>query len=205
MDEIFDQDWQAMIIRFLFHVLVVFIVTRLFYYHNNRGKPALFFTYISISSLVFIICLVLSRVPVELGFALGLFAIFSIIRFRSIQLSARELTYLFISIGLAVYNSLTNIDTSIIRIIVGNILILSIVGSAEYFLFRTGKMTKYITYDRIDLVGDDRRTELEQDIEDRFGISNISKIQFGDIDVLKTRVKLKVTFFDKTNKNFQEE
>jgi len=204
MNEIFDQNWQALLIRFLFHVMVVFIATRFFYYHNNRGKPAQFFTYISISALVFIICLVLSRVPVEMGFALGLFAIFSIIRFRSIQLSARELTYLFISIGLSVYNSLTNIETSILRIIVGNLLILTVVGTAEFFLFRTGKMTKYITYDRIDLMGDDRRKELELDLEERFGISDISEIQFGDIDVLKDRVKLKITFIDKANKNFQE-
>ena len=66
-----------------------------------------------------------------MGFALGLFAIFSILRYRSIQLTPRELTYLFVSIGLGVYNSLNDINTNVIRIIVGNILIIAVVGITE--------------------------------------------------------------------------
>ena len=139
MKEIFDPDWQALFMRFVFNILVVLILTRLFYYYKGRGKPELLFSFLSISALVFIICLILSQVPVELGFALGLFAIFSILRYRSIPLNPRELTYLFVSIGLGVYNSLTNINTNVIRIIVGNILIITVVGVAEWLLFRTGK------------------------------------------------------------------
>lgn len=202
--EIFDPDWQALFIRFLFNILMVFILTRFFYYYKGRGKQDLFFTYLSISSLVFIICLILSAVPVDMGFALGLFAIFSIVRFRSIQLSPRELTYLFVSIGLAVYNSLTNINTNVIRIIVGNLLIIGVVGIAEWLLFRTGKITKIIVYDRLELMDEQKRALLEKDLEERFGIKEISKIQTGDIDAVKNRVRLKVTFNDREGKNFEE-
>ena len=202
--EIFDPDWQALFIRFLFNILMVFILVRLFYYHKGKGKQELLFTYLSISSLVFIICLILSAVPVEMGFALGLFAIFSILRFRSIQLTPRELTYLFVSIGLGVYNSLADINTNVIRIIVGNILIIAVVGITEWLLFRTGKISKMITYDRLDLIDEKSRPLLEKDLEERFGIKEISKIQTGDIDAVKNRVRLKVTFRDREGKNFED-
>jgi hypothetical protein len=204
MNEIFDPDWQALFIRFLFNLVVVVIVARVFYYHKGKGKAELLFSFLSISALVFIICLILSRVPVEIGFALGLFAIFSIIRFRSIPLTVRELTYLFISIGLGVYNSLSDINTSIIRIIEGNLLILIVVGVAEWLLFRTGKATKVITYDRLDLLHEQQREALERDLEERFGIKDIVMIQSGDIDAIKNRVKLRVTFKDREGKNFEE-
>lgn len=205
MKEIFDPDWQALFLRFVFNILVVLILTRLFYYHRGRGKPELLFSFLSISALVFVICLVLSSVPVELGFALGLFAIFSILRYRSIPLNPRELTYLFVSIGLGVYNSLTNINTNILRILVGNILIVGVVGVAEWLLFRTGRVSKRINYDRLDLVTEEKRPLLEQDLEERFGIREISKIETGGIDAVKNRVKLKVTFRDRKGRNFEED
>ena len=205
MKEIFDPDWQALFIRFLFNILVVFIVARLFYYHKGKGKEELLFAFISISALVFVICLVLSSVPVEMGFALGLFAIFSVIRFRSLPLSPRELTYLFVCIGLGVYNSLTNMNTNILRIIVGNGLLVALVGTSEWLLFRTRSMTKYITYDRLELLSDQTGEALEKDVKERLGVDNILKIQIGDIDTLKGRVKLKITFSDKAGRNFIEE
>ena len=204
MKEIFDPDWQALFMRFVFNILVVFIVTRFFYFHKGRGKPELLFSYLSISAVVFVSCLILSGVPVEIGFALGLFAIFSIIRYRSIPLNARELTYLFISIGLAVYNSLTNVQTNVLRIMVGNLLIMTVVGMAEWLLFRSDKVTKRITYDRLDLAAEENRLLLEKDLEERFRIKEITRIQMGDIDVVKNRVKLKVTFRDSEGKNFEE-
>ena len=205
MKEIFDPDWQALFIRFLFIIMVVFIVARLFYYHKGKGKEELLFAFISISALVFVICLVLSSVPVEMGFALGLFAIFSVIRFRSLPLSPRELTYLFVCIGLGVYNSLTNMNTNILRIIVGNGLLVALVGTSEWLLFRTRSMTKYITYDRLELLSDQTGEALEKDVKERLGVDNILKIQIGDIDTLKGRVKLKITFSDKAGRNFIEE
>ena len=204
MNEIFDQDGLALFLRFLFNVLVVSIVTRLFYYSRNKGKRELLFTYISISALVFIICLVLSRIPVEFGFALGLFAIFSIIRFRSIQLSPRELTYLFVSIGLGVYNALANTEEYALRVLIGNLVMISLIGIAEWALFRTSRMVKFINYDKPELLSDDHREALKRDIEERFGISHIENIQAGDVDAVKGRVKLRITFIDKDNTHFSE-
>ena len=202
--EIFDADWLALITRFSLNLLMVFIAGRFLYYRRNMGKSGFLFAYISLSTIVFAVCILLSQVSVEIGFALGLFAVFSIVRFRSLQVTPRELSYLFVCLGLAVLNALANPEQHILRIIVSNLLILSTVGISEHLLFSSGKIVKNITYDRPDLIRDDRRNELEQDLLIRFGIEGIKQIQTGDIDAVKNQVKLKITFVDKSGNNFQE-
>ena len=139
-----------------------------------------------------------------MGFALGLFAIFSVIRFRSVQATPRELTYLFICLGLAIMNALIKIDVPIIRIVANNLLIILTIGITEYLLFRNETLEKIITYDRLDLLADDKRGELEEDLRHRFGVNHIKQIQVGNIDTFKNRVKLRVIIRDKERKNFKE-
>jgi len=202
--EIFDDRWWMVVARYFINLGFVLIVCYFFYYRKNKGKPEYLFAYLSFSTIIFIICIMLSVIPVELGFALGLFAVFSIIRFRSIQVSPRELSYLLLSLGFAILNALSGIDYPIIRLIVTNILILLTVGVFEILLFRTGKVIKTITYDRLDLLKNDKQDLLEKDLFFRFEITNIQSVQVGDIDVAKNKVKLKVTFIDKSGKNFTE-
>jgi len=202
ISEIFDAVWLRYLIRFALNLLMVIVATRFLYYRKNKGKAEYLFAYITFSTIIFVVCLLLSHIPVELGFALGLFAVFSIIRFRSIQVTPRELAYLLYSLGFAILNALANPDHHILRLIVTNLLIFLVIGTAELLLFRSEKKIKYITYDRLDLIEEKRRDELEADLQMRFGITDIQLIQIGDIDVIKNRVKLKVSFIDKAGNNF---
>jgi hypothetical protein len=188
--------------RFFVNLIVVLILGRFLYYPRREGNVDFLFTYLSISTIIFIICSILSQVPVELGFALGLFAIFSVIHFRSIQVSPRELSYLFIALGLAILNSLTPLETPIIRLIANNFLILVTMGLVDYFLFRNKPVEKVISYDRLDLLHEEKEDELKQDLNTRFGIRNITQIRIGDIDTLKGRVRLKISIDDKGNRHF---
>ena len=202
--EIFDASFMALLIRFSLNLLMVIVISRFLYYRKNKGKAEFLFAYISFSTIIFIVCLLLSKVPVEMGFALGLFAIFSIIRFRSIQITPRELTYLLVSLGFAMVNSLYSPDSHILKLIVTNLLIFLVIGTAEFLLFRSVKMIKYITYDRLDLIEDTRRDELKEDLLLRFGIKDVKLIQIGNINVTKNRVELKVTVIDKAEENFHD-
>ena len=202
--EIFDTTWQIVIVRFLMNFFMVFIVARFFYYSRGKGNLDYLFTYISISSIVFIVCIFLNQVPVEMGFALGLFAIFSVIRFRSVQATPRELTYLFICLGLAILNALMKLDVPILRILANNSLIILTIGLSEYLLFRNEILEKIITYDRLDLLAEDKKDELEEDLGRRFGVNHIKQIQIGNIDTIKKRVKLRVIIRDKERRNFKE-
>lgn len=202
--EIFDPTWRTVIVRFLLNILMVIIVARFLYYSRGKGNLDYLFTYISISAIVFTVCIFLSQVSVELGFALGLFAIFSVIRFRSVQATPRELTYLFICLGLAILNALMNLDVPIIRILANNVLIILTIGITDYLLFRNGTLEKIITYDKLDLLAEDKRGELEEDLRQRFGVTHIKQIQVGNIDTIKNRVKLRVIIRDKEHQNFKE-
>jgi len=194
--EIFDPLWWSVIGRLMLNVGVVFLLGRVVYYPRNRGTKEYLFTYIATSTIIFIVCILLSQVKVELGIALGLFAVFSVIRFRTIQASPRELSFLFVSLGLALMNSLVSFETPTIRLMVNNIMVLVIIWIADYLLFRDQGLRKMINYDRLDLIEKSKRQELEADLKMRFGIENIEKIQVGNIDTLKGQVKIKVWILD---------
>ena len=105
---IFDsKDFLKLLIKTSFNLLIVLIITRGIYYPLTKNKDYLF-TYLLISLTVFILCVLLDDVKLQLGFALGLFAIFGIIRYRTDPIPIKEMTYLFLVIGVSVVNALAN-------------------------------------------------------------------------------------------------
>jgi hypothetical protein len=202
--EIFNEVWLTAMFRLALTAAVVTLMGVFIYLPRRQGNRDYLFTYISSAMIVFIVCVMLSKVPVELGLALGLFAVFSIIRFRSIQATPRELSYLLIALGLAIMNALSFLETPYIRLIVNNLVVLLLIWLADYVLFRNPRVEKVITYDRLELLEEGRRKEMEADLRTRFGITNIRKIQVGNIDVHKGRVKLKVEINDRKEAHFQD-
>ena len=116
--EIFDHIYWLVIGRLALNIASVFVLGRLIYFTKRGASREYLFSYIAISSIIFIICILLSQVEVQLGIALGLFAVFSIIRFRNIQANPRELSFLFVSLGLALMNSLVPLETPLVRLTV---------------------------------------------------------------------------------------
>ena len=204
LQEIFSCAWIDVVWRLILNTLMVTLTGRYIYLKRHRGSREYFFTYISISVIIYIVCILLSQVPVELGMVLGLFAVFSVIRFRSIQATPLELSYLFIAIGFSMLNALIPPEAPFLRILANNLLIVIVIWLADYLLFRRPVVTKLINYDRIDLLAEEKREELENDLINRFGIRGITKIQVGDIDSLKGKVRLKVYLTDPMNNHFQE-
>ena len=97
------------LIRFALNILTLFILVRLLYYeYRKEGTPEYMFAFFILGIVVFLICTALEMVEVQLGFALGLFALFGILRFRTESIPVREMTYLFMVIGVAMINSLVN-------------------------------------------------------------------------------------------------
>lgn len=190
--------------RMMLNLVAVFLLARYIYFPKRTGSKDYLFTYIATSTIIFIVCILLSQVQVELGIALGLFAVFSVIRFRTIQASPRELSYLFVSLGLALMNALVPFETPLIRLLVNNLLVLAIIWIADHYLFRDKGVKKMINYDRLDLIDIEKRGELETDLKTRFGIHPIQKIQVGDIDTLKGRVKIVVWLDDKSKQHFED-
>jgi len=204
LHEIFDATWRAFIVRFFLNLIIIFIISRFFYYSNGKGSKEYLFTFNATSIIVFLVCILVYRVKVELGIALGLFAVFSVIRFRSAQATPRELSYLFICLGMSLVNALVPLDTPFFKMLVNSILILGTIGVADYFIFRDRIVEKVINYDRPELLAEDKRDELEADLKIRFGITGISSIQAGNIDTAKVKVRLKIQIRDRDHKHFRE-
>jgi hypothetical protein len=145
------------------------------------------------------------RVELSLGFALGIFAIFSIIRYRTTPISPREMTYIFLSAGIAAKNSLVPDDIGFWKLVISDISLLLLIGLLEYFLFRQKLSTKKMIYSNMELIHPDRREDLKNDLNQRFGISHIEKIKVGRIDSQKNAARLLIYFKDPDKNNFEDE
>ena len=126
---------QALITNLLLNFFVIFIISKFIYlkFYKNKFSLDFFFTYNSAGLITFLLCFLLSNVKLDLGFALGLFAIFAILRFRTQTISVKEMTYFFITIGISAINALYN-SASFVELIVTNFSILVILILLELFI-----------------------------------------------------------------------
>tara|TARA_B100001093_G_scaffold220708_1_gene211716 strand:- start:1259 stop:1906 length:648 start_codon:yes stop_codon:yes gene_type:complete len=187
-----QKDMIKLITRFLIDFSFTFIIIRVLYFAANRRKDYLF-TFFVFNMLTFFICFLLRKVPMELGFALGLFAVFGILRYRTEPIPIKEMTYLFIVIGLAMINSLANKKISWAELMFVNSAVMLLTLSFEKLLFNNEVQSKNIIYERIDLIKLDRRLEMIKDLRDRTGL-DIVKIQIGKIDFLKDIATITIFF-----------
>tara|TARA_B110000444_G_C18851170_1_gene605739 strand:+ start:9733 stop:10380 length:648 start_codon:yes stop_codon:yes gene_type:complete len=178
-----QKDMVKLLTRFLIDFSFTFIIIRVLYFAANRRKDYLF-TFFVFNMLTFFICFLLRKVPMELGFALGLFAVFGILRYRTEPIPIKEMTYLFIVIGLAMINSLANKKISWAELMFVNSAVMLVTLSFEKLLFNNEVQSKNVIYERIDLIKSERRLEMIQDLRERTGL-DIVKIQIGKIDFLR--------------------
>ncbi|HUM88757.1 MAG TPA: DUF4956 domain-containing protein, partial [Prolixibacteraceae bacterium] len=138
------------------------------------------------------------NVKLEIGFALGLFAIFGIIRYRTRQIPIKEMTYLFLVIGISVINALSNKKVSYAELIVTNLLVITVAFLLERVLLLRHESSKIINYEKIELIKPENRDKLKADLEARTGLE-INRIQVGKIDFLKDSAKVMIYYYDSSN------
>ncbi len=185
-----------LIMRFAFNSIVVFAIIRCFYYPYSKRRDY-FFTFSLISISIFLMIFLLSSVKLKIGFALGLFAIFGIIRYRTESMPVREMTYLFVIIAVSVINAMAK-DLSVAELLVTNALFVIALWLTESRKWLTHMATKLIQYDRIDLIVPEKRSEMIADLEARTGIK-IEKLEIGHIDFLRDSAMLKIYYHDKSD------
>ncbi|TKG95885.1 DUF4956 domain-containing protein [Puteibacter caeruleilacunae] len=146
-------DLGELVSRFAFNLLMMFVIIR-FIYYKQRKKKEFFFSYFAISGVVFFLCFLLESVKLELGFALGLFAIFGIIRYRTRPIPIREMTYLFVVIGVSVINALASKNVSYAELVFTNIALALLIHALERMNYKqvidTEKMVLHERIDRVD-------------------------------------------------------
>lgn len=180
-----------LLIRFAFNMVVVLCAIHFFYYPKSHRRDYHFtFTLISIS--IFLMIFLLGSVKLKIGFALGLFAIFGIIRYRTESMPVREMTYLFVIIAISVINALA-VEISFAELACTNLLFLLCIWLCESNHWLKHVACKLVQYDRIELIVPQRHAELIEDLKQRTGL-DISKVEVGHIDFLHDTALLKVYY-----------
>jgi hypothetical protein len=188
-----------MFFRFSLNMIVILILIRWLYYSTTKRKDYLF-TYILISCVIFLLCYLLANVKLQLGFALGLFAIFGIIRYRTNAMPIREMTYLFLVIGISIINSLADTKTSVAEVLFTNFIILFFTFGFEKLWLLRHEASKIITYEKIDLIKPEKYNELLADLRERTGIKNIDRVETGKIDFLRDTCVLTIYYEEDSKK-----
>ncbi len=171
-----------MLLRFLFNCAFVIGIIHFLYFRRSR-RADYYFTFALISISIFMMIYLLGSVKIKVGFALGLFAIFGIIRYRTESMPVREMTYLFVIIAMSVINALA-VTTDWYTLTAVNVLFVLSCALAERTHVMKHTACKTVKYDRIDLITPDKREELKADLQKRLGLP-VERVEVGDVNFLK--------------------
>jgi hypothetical protein len=186
-------------LRLIIDFVSVFVLIRFIYYRIYKNNELLF-TYLIFNIVIFFICYLLNKVELSMGAAFGLFAVFSMLRYRTEGISIKDMTYLFLVIAMGLISAITKIKDAddiyenMFIVVVNSILILT-TYLLESNLFFKRELSKSILYEKIDLVRADRYNDLLIDLKDRTGLP-ITRAVVTKIDFLKDAALVKVYYFE---------
>jgi len=188
-----------LMLRFGLNLLATIFVI-IFVYFRATGKRSYVFTYILISTTIFFLCFLLGSIDLQLGFALGLFAIFGIIRYRTDTIPIREMTYLFLVITLSVINALASREVSISAILFTNSCLMATTWVMETVWMKRHLARRSLIFDRMDLIHPTKKEELIENIFERTGIE-VVRFKVGQIDLSKRSVRLTIFYKEDVTPN----
>ena len=190
-----SNDFLMMFIRLMINILTTWLIIDRLYYRKSRRRD-FYFTFMLISVAIFFIVFFMIFVLEDLkgktsmGVGIGLFGIFSIMRYRTDAMPVREMTYLFVIIALSLVNAVS-VNVPLFEVILTNLIISAAVWLCELHI--KTRPTRLVQYDRIELITPERRPELIADLEKRLGVK-VTKVDIGSIDFLRDMAMIRVTF-----------
>ncbi len=176
-------DFGELLLRFSLDIAVLLIIIQFIYARNSRRKD-FYFSYLAVGVITFLLCFLLNSVKLEMGFALGLFAIFGIIRYRTDAIPIKEMTYLFVIIGVSVINALANKKVSYAELLFTNAVIVGGLALLESRLKLKQEGSLRVIYDNVEMIHSNNHEALLQDLIHRTGIE-IERFEIERIDYLK--------------------
>lgn len=192
LKEFFDtDDYIKLVMRLLMNLSFAWIVIRGIHYRLYRNRD-MAFTCLLFNVITFALCFLLRKVPIELGFALGLFAVFGILRYRTEPIRTRDLTYLFVVIGLAILNAVANKNISLAELVTINLVIVSLTGLMAYSPGGQREETHELVYDNLELLKPDQREALFADLTERTGME-VTWVDVGDLNLLRDTARLTIS------------
>jgi len=185
----------SIMIRFCVNIAVLFILIRVIYYRYSK-KPDYLFSFFLMGIIIFFICSILGTVDIQLGMALGLFAVFAILRFRTVNYTVKDMTYVFTVIGISVVNSQANIPPPVLASVTINSIILAGAFLLEVFLSKRTMASQTVIYNKTELLKPEFRAELLKELSDFTG-QDVERIRIVKADVGKCTSELEVFYREK--------
>ncbi len=186
-------------LRFVVDFISVLVLIRFVYFPIYKRRE-LFFTYFVFNIVIFMICFLLNKVDLSMGAAFGLFAVFSMLRYRTEDISMKDMTYLFLVIAIGLISAVTKIkgaddatESLFVGLINGLIIIVAYLLESKLLMKKEG--VKTIIYENINLIHTGREAELIEDIKNRTGI-NVHRVNIQKIDFLKDSAQIKIFYFE---------
>lgn len=191
----------SFLINFGFNFVVAILLVRFVYYPVSNNKRYVF-TFLAFNTVIYFVLSFLTSIELGIGVGFGLFAIFSILRYRTDPIPVREMTYLFVISALPVMNSI-GVDSAYgIQLLAANMTILLIMLVLEREWGFHYEASKRIIYEKIELIRPDRRLELISDLELRTGLK-IKRVAIGKVDFLHDTADVKVFYDDTTQEDWE--
>ncbi len=181
-----------LVFRFSLNILFAYIIIERIYYRINKQREFLF-TFFIFNILIFFVSSLLSDVKLKTGFAFGLFAIFSILRYRTEQINIKEMTFLFASIIIAVINSMVTLKTPITEIMLANVIITFSIYVLERLWLKSFNHSMKIVFEDIELINKNKHEDFIEVLKDRTGLM-IRQFEISKIDYLKDTANLTIYY-----------
>jgi hypothetical protein len=192
-----------LLIGFAANLFVAFIIVRFIYYPVKQNKNYVF-TFLAFNTIIFFVMSLLTSIELSMGAGFGLFAIFSVLRYRTNPMPARDMTYLFVLIGLPVINASFMAGAGWNATLIANAAIVGVLYLLEHGWGFHYEQSQRITYERIDLIKPENHNLLMDDLRQRTGLP-IKRIELGRIDFLKDSTEIKVFYDDLTQQGWSSE
>lgn len=184
------------LLGFAFNFVVALLIVRLIYYPSTHNK-AYVFTYLTFNTVIYFVLSFMARIQISIGVGFGLFAIFSILRYRTDPIPIREMTYLFVISALPLVNAAGSDAAVWPQLVLANLAVIAILWVLEKEWGFHYEASKQIVYEKIELIHPQRRAELIADLEDRTGLK-IKRVLVGKVDFLHDVANLKIYYDDPT-------
>lgn len=195
-------DFFKLVARLALDLGVTSVIVLLVYYRLHRNRDFVF-TYFIFNVITFSICMLLRKVPMELGFALGLFAVFGILRYRTEEIRLRDLTYMFIVIGIGIINSVSNKKISLVELLTVNAVITGVAALLEWHPTLRRHRSTSMLYDNVPLLRQGGEKELHRDLSQRLGLE-VTRVHLHRIDLLRDAAELTVFYTVRSPKRQRE-
>jgi hypothetical protein len=190
---LFSNDAIVLLVRLAVNMTFLTILIRYLYYPKTKRKDYLF-TYYLIGTITFFLCFGLKKLDIDTGMGLGLFAIFGIIRYRTDAIEIKEMTYLFLIIGISVVNSLASNQISLAEMAIINLTVVFLTYGLENLWLVKHETRKTVNYERIDLIVPEKYEEMKADLEKRTGLS-LNRFEVGKIDFLSDTAQIRIFYY----------